>query len=175
MEEIALSNTTALDEVVSKLPTGRETLAISTKIGLWTAEYHKAEVKRRKFPENVSALGPNQLSDQLAYWTSEFGRITELIGFLNGQREIAKLRLKSAKARSRSKVREERKSEKLTSTALNDIAEEDSMVLEIEEGMGTIEVLLAQVSATKEATAQYLASISREISYRDAQMKAKIY
>lgn len=164
-----------LAEVLTKLPTGKESLETSTRMGIWTADYHNKENNRKRFPENVSSLGANQLSDQLAYWTSEFGRITELVGMLNGQREILKLKLKSAKARSRSKVREERKEEKLTSTALNDMAEEDSSVIAVEDGMGTLEVLLAQASAAKEATAQYLASISREISYRDAQMKAKIY
>ena len=62
-----------------------------------------------------------------------------------------------------------------TSAALNDMVDEDPTVLDLLEQHSLIVVLGAHLGATKEATSQYLASISREISFRDSQMKARVY
>jgi hypothetical protein len=55
------------------------------------------------------------------------------------------------------------------------MAEEDPSVVDLLEQSGLLAVLAAHADGAKEATQQYLASISREIAFRDAQMKARIY
>lgn len=175
MSDESLRNVKTLQQALERTPNGVDAVALATKLGIWTAESHKATPQRKAFPSNVAALGPNELSDLMAYWTSEFGRINELAGVLVGQRELLKLKGKAARAAARSRLRREKSNEKLSSTALNDAAEEDAAVLEADERLQVVEVLLAQIQAAKEATQQYIASASREISYRDAQMKARMY
>jgi hypothetical protein len=58
---------------------------------------------------------------------------------------------------------------------LSDLADEDQAVIDLVEQQGLLGVLSAQASAAKEVTLQYLQTISREISFRDAQMKARVY
>jgi len=48
-------------------------------------------------------------------------------------------------------------------------------VIDLVEQQGLLGVLSAQASAAKEVNLQYLNTISREISFRDAQLKARVY
>lgn len=176
-EDLNISGVRSLTQVLERTPNGNDMVVLATKLGIWTAAAHNTVTERRPFPKNLSDMGPNELTNLLAEWTSEFGRITELVGLLNGQKEQLKIRGKSLRAAARSRLRRDHpKDEKpLASTALNDAAEEDTGVLENDERIALVELLLASATATKEATQQYIGSISREIAYRDAQMKARMY
>ena len=57
----------------------------------------------------------------------------------------------------------------------NDQADEDPAVIDCIEQQGLLSVLAAHSKAAKEVTQQYLTTISREIAFRDAQMKARLY
>ena len=78
-------------------------------------------------------------------------------------------------ARTRAKIRRNSEDSKLSQSQLNDLAEEDPAVLDIVEQQEIIAIMYAQAIAAKEVTLQYLNTISREISFRDSQMKARVY
>lgn len=182
-EDLDISNVRNLTAALERTPNGVDAVALATKMGIWTAEAHNNVIARPAYPRNVAELDADSLSNLLSNWTSEFGRIAELLGALNGQLAQLKIRAKGSRAAARSRIRKSYlgdidagKNVKLpTSTALNDEAEEDPAVIDIDERLALVELLLAHTSAAKESTGQYLASISREIAYRDAQMKARIY
>jgi hypothetical protein len=175
-EDLNLSHIRSLNAALAKLPTGTDAVELAKKLGLWTTAAHMAVVERQVFKSNLSALNPDQISDEAGLWTAEFGRITELGGVLIGQREQLKVRARAARAEARSRARAAHKDVKpLPATAVNDQAEEDPAVIDQEERLALVETLLASTNAAKEVTQQYLATLSREISFRDAQLKARIY
>lgn len=183
-EDLDISGVKSLASALERTPNGRDAVALATRLGIWTVGAHNNVDERPAFPRNVSEVDADGLSNLLSAWTSEYGRITELVGALNGQIAQLKIRAKGARAAARSRIRKEYakdlegdgKAVKLpSSTALNDEAEEDPAVIDIDQRLALVELLHAHASAAKEATSQYLASISREIAYRDAQMKARMY
>lgn len=172
--DIVLTGVDTLDKALTKVPTGADSLLLAEKLGLWTTELHK-DNKKPEFPKKISDLTPSQLSDLYSTWTSEFARILEICGLINSQISIVKLRLKSAQTSARVKIRKESSNTKQTSANLSDEADEDPKVIEIAEQLAILSMLESYATASKEATQQYLTSISREISFRDAQLKARIY
>lgn len=176
-EDLNVAGVRSLTHALERTPNGNDVMALATKLGLWSPEMHAGDVTRPAFPKQFSTYGPDELSNLLAQWSSEYGRLLELMGLLNGQKEQLKIKGKSLRASARSRIRKEHPKDErpLSSTALNDAAEDDPGVLENDERLTLVEVLLASTSAAREATAQYIASISREIAYRDAQMKARMY
>lgn len=175
-----LNNPDSVNSIIaslSKSENGSIALVLATKLGLWSVGSHKETISRSNFPYEISSLSHSQLSDLYSRWTSEFGRITELCGAINGQEFLLKLKIKTAQAKARSIIRSSSSSsgKALSSTALNELADEDITVIELVEQGALLQLISAHANAAKEATAQYLASISREISFRDAQLKAKIY
>ncbi|MFM7088877.1 MAG: hypothetical protein ACKOW9_05110 [Candidatus Paceibacterota bacterium] len=149
---------------------------LASRFGLWTESVHNNPTRRPVFPRSLSNLTPGQLTDLYSAWTYEYGRIVELCGAIDGQEGLLKVKIKSAQASCRSRLRRENATViKLTQSVLNDLADEDPSVIELTEKQSFLIVLSAQAKAAKEATEQYLTTLSREIAFRDAQMKARIY
>lgn len=175
-EDLNLSGIKSLAQALGRTKNGEAAVELARRLGLWTQQAHAETQVRRQFEKKLSELTPGQLSDLYAYWTGEFGRILELCGAISGQEDLLKIQLRGAQAAARARLRravpEGQKA--LTSTQLADQAEEDSTVIDLQDQMGLIAVLKAHANAGKEATQQYLATISREIAFRDAQMKARI-
>jgi len=175
-EDLNFSNIRSLSAALDRLPTGTDVVELAKRLGLWTTQAHMSVAERPLFKANLADLTHAQISNEAGRWTADFGRITELYGVLIGQREQIKVRLKLARAEARTRVRAAHTETKaLTVAAINDQAEEDPAVLDEEQRLALVETLLAQVSATREISQQYLATLSREISLRDAQLKAKLY
>ena len=86
-------------------------------------------------------------------------------------------RSKEVRARERARLRRDaaEHEEKNTATQINDKAEEAVTVRDADDAGALVAVLIASASASKEAVAMYLTAISREISFRCAQMDARIY
>lgn len=176
IDQLDLGGVRSLSSAMARTPSGTDAVELARRLGIWTTEAHRAPTERRRFPAKLSDLGPHQLADESAWWTSEFGRIVEMLGAINGQREVLKVTGKRARAAARGRLRRGlAEGEKITATALNDQAEEDPAVIDVEDRGALLEVLCASVTASKEATTQYLTSISREISHREAQMKNRMY
>lgn len=186
------SGITNLNDVISALPDGKSFETLCRNMGIWSAALHRHTGERAAFPSNLATLTPEDISNELGTWTSEFGRLAELLGALSAHRERLRIGLKSATARARSNARKAAaeagvvegedtgarsalKPKNITAGELSDLAEEDPTVIEVNDKLVVVEMMYIQIGAVKEATAQYLASISREIAYRDAQMKARIY
>jgi hypothetical protein len=173
-----LSSVRSLTNALDRTPNGTAVVELGRKLGLWSTAAHANPEDRKPFIASLGTISERQLSDEMGYWTSEFGRLAELNGVLVGQRNELGIRGKKLRATAKSKIRKEcvREDRKApTQGELNDLAEEDVEVLENDERLVLVETMVAFVQAAKEATAQYLQTLSREIAYRDAQMKARLY
>jgi hypothetical protein len=172
-----MSSVSALRQALERIPEGADVVRMFAKLGLWTAEAHKAVTARKAFPSEFSKLGPEELSDLSARVASDGGRIMELVGLLSGLEVRLSLRLKAARATARSKARralpEDQKAP--TKSELDDQAEEDPTVIELVEQMGLLQMMLAQATAMKDASQLYKEAVSREITYRGDQMKSRMY
>jgi len=176
VEDLNLAAVKDLKGALSRTRNGADTVKLAGKLGLWTEELHDAQLRRQAFPKQLSDLTPSQLSDLYSAWTAEFGRVLELCGALDGQNALLKVQAKSAEASARARARRAASDQKaLTQQALSDLAAESPEVQDVHGQQALVAVLSAHAQAAREATAQYLATISREISFLDAQMKARIY
>lgn len=176
-EDLNLSGIKNLSQVLSRTKNGAAAVDLMNNLGLWTQAAHDRKNVRGEFPQKISDLTPSQLSDLYSKWTADFGRIVELCGIISGQENLLRIQSKSAQAATRARIRRgvTGEAKQPTSAALNDMVDEDPAVLDLLEQHSLVVVLSAHLVATKEATSQYLASISREISFRDSQMKARVY
>ena len=176
-EDLNLSGVKTLEQAMARTKNGPAAIELARRMGLWTESAHAQNRTRASFPPALSDLTPAQLSDLNATWTGEFGRILEVYGAVEAQIALTKLQIKRAQASARARAAraQEPGAKAMTQSALNDLAEEDAGVIDLQDQLGLLMVLESHVSAAKEATDRYLASISREISFRDAQMKARIY
>lgn len=184
-EAVSLEGIKSLDGMLSRLPQGRQAVALGEKLGIWTPEAHGAQrPARQPFPSNFSDLTDDRLSDQSAHWLSEVFRVTELVGVLEGQKALLQLESKAVRAAVRSEKRrthdEARKASddpKLkapTITQLNDEVEDDQRVQDVDAKIGLLSVVSAQAQAYKEGCQVAVNGISREITFRAAQMTAAL-
>jgi hypothetical protein len=175
-EDLNLTGIKSLAQALARTKNGEAAVELARRLGVWTQDAHAATEVRRPFARNLSEMTPSQITDLYAYWTSEYGRIIELCGAINAQDTLLKIQLRSAQASARARIRRTvpEGGKTLTAAQLTDQAEEDSQVIDLSDQTALVAVLKAHADAAKEATQQYLATISREISFRDAQMKARI-
>lgn len=167
----------ALRQALERIPDGADAVRLFAKLGLWTSESHRTPAERKAFPTEFSKLGPSELSDLSARVVSDAGRVVELTGLLNGLEARLELRLRAARASARSKARRAHPADQKPPTKgeLDDLAEEDPAVIELCEQLGILQLMLAQASAVREASQIYKEAVSREITYRSAQMQARLY
>jgi len=175
--DLDLSGLKSINQFFSRTKNGSAAIELATKLGIWTPSSHINIPERPQFTKDLSQLTPAQLSDAYGRWTAEFGRILEILGAVQGQEALVKLQIKSALAAARRKIRDSTPegNKPYTSAQLNDLAEDDSAVIDLHEQSALLVVLSAHLLTTKEATAQYIASLSREIAWRDSQIKGKVY
>lgn len=171
-----LANLHNAAEVLERTPSGTDLARVAARLGLINADSLRMQTQRRAFVAEIAALSPAQLSDEQSYWASEFGRITELAGILRGQNELLAVEAKAARARARARVRRAADSgARLSVAQVDDEAASDPTVRDVEERRALVSQLLAAADAAREATGIYLQAISREITFRTAQMNARVY
>lgn len=193
-DDLNLSDIRSLTEALARIPNGVDAARLAAALSVWSVESHRAPAPRKPFPDRFSDLVPTQLSDLSARTVSEADRICELVGLLSGLETHLKLKAKQARAQARAGARRQaareaaeastegdvetvRKASRAkvpTVSELNDLAEEDPRVREVDDQLSLVELLLASVSAAKEATYLRRDAISREITFRCAQMDARI-
>lgn len=187
---LSLSGMRSLPGMLEKLPHGIDARNLAAKLGVWTPGLHPtaAAEQRPLTPAKWSEMSDATLSDWNGYWNSEVHRTTELLGLIDGQKDMLTLQSKATRAAARSRVRreQERKEEeaarnadapkapKLTATQVNDLSEEDPAVIEIDQQLAMLAVIVASVKAYKEAAVTMTAGLSREISFRQAQMSSQL-
>lgn len=176
-EDLNLNGLKSLTQALARTRNGLAAVELATKLGLWSTEAHRDPAVRPRYQRDLSQLSHGQITDLYGQWTAEFGRITELCGAIAGQEALLRIQIKSAQASARSRIRRAQPADAkpLPAQTLADMADEDAAVVDLLEQNGLLAVLSAHAGAAKEATAQYLSSLSREIAFRDAQMKARIY
>jgi hypothetical protein len=174
-EDLQLDRITSLPRALDRVPQGSAAYELAKRLGL-AAPSHARPHERPAFPRSVSDLSNDQLSDLHALWVSEAGRIHELVGGLNGQKQLLELQCKVARASTRSRLRREwpEGTKAPTATELNDRAEEDEAVIDLGEKLAYVELLLAHSKGALDATTKYLDGLNREIVLRTAQMKARL-
>jgi hypothetical protein len=190
-DNLNLSEVQSLADVLKRTPSGAEIYRLARSLGLLAPQ---PAVTAHPYHRDVAGLTPEQLSNEQGYWAGEYGRTCELLGLLNGQERYLSIRAKEVRARERSRLRRDedqaikdaaatagveqatgKKAPKKTATQLNDEVEESIPVRDIEDQGILIAVLQSSTTASKEAISMYLTTISREISFRVAQMDARIY
>jgi hypothetical protein len=176
-EDLNLTGVRSLNQALARTKNGTAAVELAAKLGLWSTGAHANPQVRPNFRRDLSELSHAQITDLYAEWTAEFGRITELCSAISGQESLLRIQMKSAVAAARSRIRRSQPGDvkSFSAQTLADMADEDPAVVDLLEQTGLIAVLSAHALGAKEATQQYLASLSREISFRDAQMKARIY
>lgn len=176
-EDLNLAGVKNLEQALARTKNGVAAVELAKRMGIWTDSAHSAPRVRPQFPGQISSLTLPQLSDLYAEWTGEFGRIVELCGVLDGQESLLKIQTKTAQSAARARILRALPENTKTPSAqaLTDMTEDDPTVRDLFEQSGLLAVLKAHAGAAKEATAQYLTTISREISFRQAQLQARIY
>lgn len=183
-----LSDINTLTKLLERLPQGAAARQLATRMGVWTSQAHDGASQRKAaFPTNYSNLTDDQLSDSYGYWVSELGRATELVGLLEGVRKLVEIMAKHNRSRARSQVRRQlededakrvsdgqAKASKPTVQMINDLAEENELVMETENIVALLAVVTSSAAAFKEACASVSNGLSREISFRQAQLGARI-
>ena len=154
------------------------------RLGFWTKDYQAVpKTSRTPFPENISSLGPNDLSDLNARLGAEGGRLDEVEGYLKGRLLFYADVLELEQVKARNSVRrkeaedakkEERAVKKFTAAEIKDLTEVLPSVREAKLRKITVESLLASVSAAKASNTQYLAVVSREITARGDMLRARM-
>lgn len=174
-----------IGSALTKLNNGEVLIELAKKSGLWTSEVHNQVWERPRFKQNLGDLVPAALSNEFALWTSEFGRLCELLGHLTAHRDTLKISAKTARATARSRIRKDATAlpqdadtapkpvKPKTASEINDLAEEDPGVLDSDKALNIIEMLISIVAASKEATQMYLSTISRELAFRETQAKQR--
>lgn len=174
-DTLSLAELRSTRDSLARIPSGEELIRLASRLGLWTEASHNSPPGRKPFPTRFSDLGPDELSDLYASWISDAGRLSELCSGLSGHRDRLSLQLKAERARARSRARRANPEVKVTSGQLDDEASSDLAVQDLESSLELVTILLASAEGAKEATNVYLAGISREITYRTEQMKARVY
>lgn len=174
--DLQLSSITELRHALQRFPGGVEAVRLFARLGLWSVEAHKQPGTRQPFPSKFSDLGPDELSDLSARVVADSGRVLELVGVLNGIEAKLKIEAKAVRAAARARARRAWSGEKApTKAEIDDLAEEDPAVRDVDTKMSLLAVLLAAANAAKEANTLYKEGVSREITYRAAQLNARMY
>jgi hypothetical protein len=182
-DKVDLTGLRSLEAVLERLPQGSPARTLAAQLGLFDPQIHTGAGNRRKqFGAQFSRMSNEDLSDANGYWLSEVFRATELCGLFEGQRMLLTMEVKATRARVRSQLRKTYQDKVTTgevakapaATQLNDEVEEDEQVQAVEAMLGLLAVVQESAKAYKEACASACAGISREISFRQAQMQARL-
>lgn len=193
-ERVSLTGIRDLNGLLSRMPTGQAARHLAERLGVWTTPAHDSSSRRTKsFPQSFARLSDSELSDANAYWLSEVFRATELTGLIEGQRSVLSLEGKALRASTRATLRRHHRGEAEaartkaekeglkpvaikdpTAAQLADEVEENHDVQEHETQLALLALVAESVKAYKEACLVATAGISREISFRQAQMGAKL-
>lgn len=142
--------------------------------GAWSSSLHAIEHARRPL-RSVSTADDLTVSEEHMYWVSELGRLTELAGALAARCDVAATAAKAARARARATLRQADPEARWTVSALEDAAEADAAVISADALLTRCRLAAAHAAAAKEATAAYVAGLSREITLRGDAKRARMY
>lgn len=184
--ELNIAGINTLAGLIERLPLGQPAQDLAKRLAVWTTSAHQnLSAERKVYPRTLSNLTEGGLSDTYAYWNAELIRLHELHGLLEGQRKYVELLVKKERAHARSAVRQKYEEDlaaagpdvkvsKPTAGEINDRAEDSEAVLAAVESLGLLDVVMSSVLGYREACITATASLSREISFRQAQYTARL-
>ncbi len=148
---------------------GQDLLSWMRALGFWveskTSKHTNAE-KPRAFTHTTTG---GQLSDMLAYWSSEYARSAEILGVLQGERIRLKVEVDRVHAQVSLRLLEELK-ETETKSPTQKILEmhvlQDTTYREHQDRMVVIDTAIKAMSGAKEGSQGIRDGISREITRR---------
>lgn len=166
-----------LETLLARLPDGPGGRAVAVSLGAWTPSAHAVK-DHPGHPSQLSELTDDQLIDAHGVWASRLAAVSETVGLLEGQKVLASMAVRAARAAARAAERrrldDNGNPRKLTATALDDEVAASPAVREAEEAEAVVEVALASARAYKEASSALSAAISRAISLRQAQYSVRL-
>lgn len=183
---VDLSGVGSLTTLLQRLPQGRAAQELAKRLGLWSPQLHSSSAQHhasRAFPSRFTNLSDGELSDLNAYWNSEVFRATEVLGLVEGQRDMVAMEMKALEAKVRADLRRRAVQEARvdgkpgkapTVSQLNDDMAGDARLATNQETLALLAVVLGSAKAYKEACLAACAAVSREISFRQAQMGARL-
>lgn len=188
VSDISLDGIKSLTAFLQRLPQGAAARELGSRLGLWSTQLHTSgRSGRRIFPTSFSEEPDTGISDLNAYWNSEVFRATEITGLLEGQKAMLSLQSKAVRAKARSRIRRHHQRlreeaaqagqpvpKEPTAGQLSDEVEAESDVQAQDELLTLLILVLEQAKAYKEACLNAAASVSREISFRQAQMGSRL-
>lgn len=152
------------------------TVLLLRNLGLWNSGYHTKPEGSKVFDPNVANLDSQSLANEFGYWTSEYQRVSELFGFLRGQKGKQETELKRRWAVARNSVRERSRANaaehgkaaiKYTAAEVNDLAlVEDTTLKQAIDDLDSLNLLYYSIEEAKESIENIRATLSREITRR---------
>lgn len=187
ISRVSLDNVRSLHAVLTRLPQGTQARELAASLGLWSNPLHSNTNQRQQIHTALSKLSDGQLSDVNGYWLSEIFRTTELVGLLDGLKTMLTIESKGLRSTTRARLRRAHRQAATTAAEkgdpvpkdptaaqLADEVDEDSNVQEHDQTMALLGVVMESAKAYKEACQAMAAGVSREISFRQAQMSARL-
>ncbi len=172
-----LTGIRTLDSLLDRLPDGAGGRAVARALGAWTVSAHGRDTNY-PYPANLSDAGDDELADAYGLWADRYAAMSEVVGLLEGQKALASLASKQARAAARAAVRrrtdDEGKPLKLTAGAIDDEVTCVPSVLDASESETVVEAALASARAYKDGANAIMSSLSRVISLRQAQYAARL-
>lgn len=156
---------------------GQDLLDWLKGLGFWVDETKRsAKAPPQEFSSMRDAAG-SQLSDLLAYWSSEYARSSSILGALQGEQVRLKVSLERAQAEALLEVVNEYHNEgkKIPSQRILDAHVQSSLrYQEARNRTAVIEQALKAVAGVKEAAAGIRDGVSREITRRGDLLRGRI-
>lgn len=186
-DQLDITRVKYLSDLTNRL--GRTSSFTSVQnLGLWSREVHaKAQGSMDLKYENPAQMTHVQLSQHFAQWNHELVRVQQTVGWLEALGKGLDLDVKRARARALADLQEQRASE--TAEALREdpprklakyTAAELAAAVDLAEGVEAAEdartefqLLVISAQAYKESCLSAVNGLSREMSYRQAQLQGR--
>lgn len=172
-----LTGIRTLDALLERLPDGDGGRTLAHAIGAWTPSAHRGGADL-DYPSQLATVTDEQLTELHGLWADRYAAMSEVVGLLEGQKVLAGLATKAAKASARAALRRrvdaDGKPVKYTLAALDDEIATASSVLDREQVESIVDVALASARAYKDGAAALMGSTSRAMSLRQAQYAGRM-
>lgn len=165
-----------LRTVLARVPGGDDAVARMTALGLFSPGVHQRAPGREFPPGSFSDLPNGELSDHVARLAADLGRFMEAGGLLRGLLVLLSAAAKEyeADARRRARAGWPADAKPPTIQQIDDAAAADPAVRDAHRHVALVESLLKMVLSAEESTAAFHQAASREITFRVAQLDARI-
>ena len=164
LETLLMPAARTATDLLSATSHGVELRRTLKNLGFWVQDGDIAPTRK---PLQASPDNPKGLCNEMAYWESEFGRITDLLSALEAQVPLNKDALKRARHTALTTVRDEHaeREEKLPAKYIVEaLVAAQAEVVELETEEANLSSLLILLKRQQDKIGSHVASISRQMS-----------